>query len=272
MKRASTAIDILKQKTIRDSVSEYHAIVAEGLNAQERAALDAVAGLIRGCRILDIGVGAGRTVRPLRAISEDYVGVDYVPEMVEHCRRQFPGVRFEQADARELKAFAPGSFDLVFFSCNGISMVDHAGRLAILGEIHRVLAPQGVFIFSTCNRNSPQYEAVFRFPDFQHTRNPAKLLVRVARLATQSLQRVANRLRYRRHEVRTGEYALINDVCHNYQTMLYFIAMPEQLGQLARAGFADGVQAFDLQGRKANAQCRDGTVGYVAWKVTAPAA
>jgi SAM-dependent methyltransferase len=266
MKGEETAVDLLNQRTIRDSVLEYQAIVAEGLNAQERAALDSVADRVGHGRILDIGVGAGRTVRPLRAISEDYVGVDYVEHMVEHCHQHFPGVRFERADARDLKGFGPESFDLVFFSCNGISMVDHLGRLAILSEVRRVLAPDGVFIFSTCNRNSPQYEAVFRFPDFHRTRNPAKWLVRAGRFATQSLQRAVNRLSYRRHEVRTPEYAVINDVCHHYRTMLYFIDMQEQLRQLARAGFADDVQTFDLRGQRANAACRDGTMGYVARK------
>jgi hypothetical protein len=39
--------------------------------------------------------------------------------------------------AAELTILA--SFDLVFFSCNGICMVDHEGRLAILKEVRRIL-------------------------------------------------------------------------------------------------------------------------------------
>ncbi len=262
----SSAVDALNQRTMRDSVLEYHAIVGEGLNAQERAALDSVADKVRNGRILDIGVGAGRTVRPLLAISENYVGVDYVQEMVDHGRRQFAGVRFEKVDARKLTVFESGSFDLVFFSCNGISMVDHAGRMAILAEVHRVLSPQGIFIFSTCNRNSPQYESLFRFPDFPRTRNPVKWLVRAGRFVLQTCHRLVNRLRYRRHEIRTDEYAVLNDVCHHYQTMLYFIDRPKQLAQLVAAGFGAGAQVFDLQGRLADAQCRDGTITFVARK------
>ena len=129
-----------------------------------------------------------------------------------------------------------------------------------------MLSPQGVFVFSTCNRNSPQFEAVFRFPDFQRTRNPVKFAVRAGRFALQTGYRLRNRLRHRRHEVRTPEYAVLNDVCHHYQTMLYFIDLQQQLAQLAGAGFAEGAKAFDLQGRPADAGCRDGTLTYVARK------
>ena len=266
MSPESNAVDSLNQRTMSEVVLEYHAIVAEGLNAQERAELDSVAALVRGKRILDIGVGAGRTVRPLLEISENYVGVDYTPEMIEHCRAQFPGIRFEVADARSMKAFASESFDLVLFSCSGICMVDHEGRLAILDEVRRVLAPNGVFIFSTMNRNSPEYESVYTFPDFQRTSNPVRWLVRAGRFATESVQRALNRLRYRRNEIRTPEYAVINSIYHHYRTMLYFIGMPEQLRQLAQAGFAGEVQVYDLKGQPTTAACRDGTMGYVARK------
>ncbi|MEO8016910.1 MAG: class I SAM-dependent methyltransferase [Pseudomonadota bacterium] len=245
---------------------EYDYIVAEGLNAQEKAALASVADKIRNSRILDIGVGAGRTVRPLRAISENYLGVDYVQEMVEHCRAGYPGVRFERLDAREMSTLKAESFDLVFFSCNGICMVDHAGRIAILKEVRRVLAAGGVFIFSACNRNSPQYEIPFHFPDFQRTSNPVKLLVRAARFVTQVGYRLINRRRNRRHEIRTDEYAVINDVYHHYRTMLYFIDLPRQHAQLSEAGFAGGVATFDLSGRPADNDCRDGTVIFVVSK------
>ena len=43
----------------------------------ERAALEHVADGARGAPILDIGVGAGRTIPLLRAMSPDYVGIDY---------------------------------------------------------------------------------------------------------------------------------------------------------------------------------------------------
>lgn len=265
MSSEGAQIDALNQSTMRSSVLEYESIVHEGLNSQEKAAFESVGELARRARILDIGIGAGRTVAPLRALGRSYQGVDYVQEMVDHCRARFPGVRLERADARQMPQFADGSFDLVFFSCNGMCMVDHPGRLAILSEVRRLLSPEGVFIFSTCNRNSDRYR-VFRYPDFQRTANPVKLLVRAGRFAAHTLLRVRNRRRHRRHEIRTPEYAVLNTVYHHYTTMLYVIEIPQQLKQLAEAGFAPDIKVFDLAGRPASAECQDGTLAFVARK------
>lgn len=262
----ANAVDSLNRRTIRSSVQEYSAIVQEGLNSQERAALARLAHSGKAPRVLDLGVGAGRTVEGLRALGGEYVGTDYVREMVEHCRARFPGVRFEQIDARSMTPFEDGAFDLVMFSCNGISMVDHEGRLAILKEVHRVLSPNGAFVFSTCNRNSPQYAALFRFPEFQSSLNPARLAVRAARYLGRSVFRAMNRRRYRRHEVRRAEYSIINDVCHDYRTMLYFIDIPSQRRQLERAGFRGAISVFDLSGKPVVKDSRDGTIAFVAEK------
>jgi len=69
------------------------------LFAAERAALTLVAESCRGARILDLGVGGGRTTPYLLAISSAYTGADYADAMVQACRERYPGVRFELADA-----------------------------------------------------------------------------------------------------------------------------------------------------------------------------
>src|SRR5690606_12109488 len=104
-----------------------------------------------GKRILDIGVGGGRTTPYLLDVSRDYIGVDYAPKMIKKCRAQYPSVTFEVCDARDLSHFGPASFDLIFFSFNGIDYVDHADRIKILCEVRRVLTDQGAFVFSAHN-------------------------------------------------------------------------------------------------------------------------
>ena len=56
-----------------------------------------------------------------------------------------------KADARDLSAFADESFDFVLFSYNGLDCVGHADRLQVLAEVHRVVRPGGVFMFSSHN-------------------------------------------------------------------------------------------------------------------------
>ena len=119
MNKTHVMIDALNQRTMSSVVSEYSAIAGESLGMAERSALSSILPKVKNKRILDIGVGAGRTVAALREISADYVGVDYVQEMVDHCRSRFPGVRFEKADARSLPQFADASFDLIVFDWDG---------------------------------------------------------------------------------------------------------------------------------------------------------
>ena len=106
-----------------------------------------------GLRILDLGVGAGRTTGHLAPGASRYVGVDLSDAMIAACRAAFPGLAFVCGDASDLTSIAgDGSFDAVVFSFNGIDCLpDDEARRACLGEVGRVLAPDGVFIFSTHN-------------------------------------------------------------------------------------------------------------------------
>ncbi len=242
-------IDVLNCTTMRYAVADY--TLSDVLTPAESAALNELLPHLKNKAILDLGVGAGRTVAALTSIADTYVGVDYVQEMVAHCRRRFPSVQFEQGDARSMPLFADQSFDLIVFSCNGICMVDHAGRLAILSEVRRLLRPGGFFMFSTYNRNCKEHDMVFRFPYFSYSANPLRLAVRSARFATNTVIRAVNRLRYKRHEVRHADYSILNDQCHNYQTLLYYIDMEGQKRQLQQAGFDGEVAVFDRYGRPA---------------------
>src|ERR1700736_2825346 len=86
------------------------------IDAGEALVTQRVATEARGQPILDIGVGGGRTTGHLRLLSDDYVGIDYLQEMVELTRARHPGARIERGDARDLKAFGDATFTLVFFS------------------------------------------------------------------------------------------------------------------------------------------------------------
>jgi len=105
-----------------------------------------------GSRILDLGVGAGRTTASLADGAKSYVGIDYSPGMVEACRKAFPRLDIRQGDAQNLSAFSNGSMDVVVFSFNGIDyLYPDEARHRCLREVHRVLADGGRFIFSCHN-------------------------------------------------------------------------------------------------------------------------
>ena len=140
---------------LRDEVvAEYASF--DFLLAPEQAILDGLDGL-ESMRMLDLGVGGGRTTSQLLDRVGEYVGVDLSPQMVAACRERFatwigPRVRFEVGDATDLRDFADASFDLVLFAFQGIdSVVEHERRLRVLREVRRVCADGATFAFSSDN-------------------------------------------------------------------------------------------------------------------------
>jgi SAM-dependent methyltransferase len=147
-------IATVNRETFRDEAVVEAYAECRSLQAGEIAILSRFRGDDAPKRVLDIGVGVGHTTPALIAISDIYVGIDVSPEMITAARQRYPSFLFDICDARDVSRFQDGSFDLVFFSYNGINYVEHSDRLKILREIHRVLAQRGAFVFSSHNRRS----------------------------------------------------------------------------------------------------------------------
>ena len=108
-------------------------------------------------KMLDIGVGAGRTTGHFARLTKEYIGVDYSPSMIAAAQKKFKNYpkKFSlmTMDARNMTFFPDGYFDFVLFSYCGIDYVSHEDRLKILSEVRRILRKGGVFSFSTHNLN-----------------------------------------------------------------------------------------------------------------------
>ncbi len=181
-------------------------------------------------RILDVGVGTGRTATYLRALSDQYVGIDYSREMIEHMQRAYPEIDSRLADMRDLSAWGVASFDFVFAPNNVIDAVSHEDRLRVLGEIRRVSAEGALLLLTSHNL---RYHRANSGPRLQYSRNPVTQALRVA----QYLRCCLNHMRIgalRRFE---DEYALLNDVGHDYSLLHYYIDRPHQESQLRAMGY-----------------------------------
>jgi SAM-dependent methyltransferase len=104
-----------------------------GGQAHTRRMLE-LAALERGARILDMGAGAGETLRLLRALGFDAVGVDLSPRAQEVLQGDFLAAPFPD-----------GSFDAVLSQCAFFVSGDVPGALR---EAHRVLRPGGTLMLS----------------------------------------------------------------------------------------------------------------------------
>lgn len=233
------------------------------LKKAEESAFSLIAEEMNGQAVLDIGIGAGRTVATMLDISSDYVGVDYSEGMVEACKKRYPGVDFRHVDARDLSQFPDNSFAVVSFFCEGLCMVDDAGRNAILKEVFRVLKPNGLFIFSTYNRDSALFSSKFVFPGFKPSINPARLIVRSLRFLKSSIISGFNHLRLRRANFHTPEYSIINTLYHDYSTMLYFSSLQDQLAQLSAHGFKPEPIIFGDDGQRVSNPCSDDVLTFL---------
>lgn len=207
---------------------------------------------IRGGRVLDIGVGAGRTLPYLRGPAQRYLAIDFSQGMVDACKRRFPDAEVARGDARDLAEVADESFDFAFFSFNSIDCIRPEERRNVLASVRRVLRPDGLFGFSTHNlRTAPPIPSRISLPEIRWSKSPVRVGKQLVRAARDTAEGVRNQRRLRHQEHRADGYALVNDGTHNF-AMLFVYADPSwQVAELERAGFAD-VKVYDADGRVAD--------------------
>ena len=224
----------------------------------EEVILKTLEPVIKDKRLLDIGIGGGRTTKFLLEISKDYTGIDYLQGCVDAARKKFPGADILCRDARDLSGFVDDAFDFVLFSFNSIDYVAHEVRLRALEEIWRVLKPGGFFMFSTHNRD---YEYFNKLPwqekpqlSLEHLRNCLDALVHLPR-----------HLRMKRYERHTDEYAIVNDSAHEFSLLAYYIRASEQIRRLEEMGF-ERIEAYDLDGNQIESDTEFAWLYYLARK------
>jgi ubiquinone/menaquinone biosynthesis C-methylase UbiE len=189
-------------------------------------------------KILDIGVGGGRTTLHFSKLDADYLGIDYAVEMIAACRKRFPQVQFAVGDARSMPEFENDTFDFILFSFNGIDYVSQGDRLGILREIHRIGKPGSLFCFSSHNLQGLERSFSVRH---QLSYNPIKTYANLVMLI---LLRLVN-YPLRRRWIREAAYLIVRDESHNFRLETYYIRPQEQLEQL-RDYFA-AIQVYSWQ-------------------------
>ncbi|HBE82355.1 MAG TPA: class I SAM-dependent methyltransferase [Blastocatellia bacterium] len=256
--RGQSQLDLINRKTYANAkVLDYYDGLSE-LFPAEKVLFEQLSSKLEGAKILDIGVGGGRTTQYLLPRAAEYTGLDYVPEFIERVKKKYQIGNFIAGDARDLKEFEDESFDFALFSYNGIDAVLHEDRLKILNEINRVLKKGGRIMLSSHNR------------DYRHFRKPywltePKFSLSFAKNLLSYVFFLPRHLQMRKHEVFNDEYAIVNDQDHRFSLLVYYIRVGQQIKQLEDIGLSD-VKAYNMRGDRVTADKDSFWIYYLATK------
>ncbi|WP_144143190.1 class I SAM-dependent methyltransferase [Paraburkholderia sp. BCC1884] len=202
----------------------------------EQAAFEWLAPRCAGEPLLDIGVGTGRTIPLMTAISNDYTGIDYTQKLLDMAKTRHPQRDLRHMDARDMSTLQSGHYGLAEFSWNGIDCVDYSDRTKILEEMYRVVRPGGYLLFSSHNRGGPGYqENIWQLlPHFSV--NPLKLGWRTLRSMRRFQLGTLNYVRNMKLNRDYGGYAVKTAAAHNFGIVIVYTTLPEQRRQLAQVG------------------------------------
>ena len=136
-----------------DLVNAY--VNEHALQKPEETILGIVKDKLNNWRMLDLGIGLGRTTLHFAPLVKEYVGTDYSFGMIKTYQKLFPetkpNVQVRLSDARMMREFESNYFDFILFSFNGIDYISHEDRVDALKEIKRIGKKGGLFVFSTHN-------------------------------------------------------------------------------------------------------------------------
>ncbi|MFC2144829.1 class I SAM-dependent methyltransferase [Actinomycetota bacterium] len=236
------------------------------LEPAERAVIEILDSSLPSMKMLDMGVGGGRTTKYFAPLVLNYTGADYAPAMVNACIEKYGDDHFFiTCDARDMEELSDNSFDFVLFSYNGLDSFSHEDRISSLKEIRRVLRPGGYFCFSSHNLNWNGLPGLFSL-------KPVKKVVKAGRsdidggtkdfkkqvdrgfrsaykIARLSILNRSFRMKDYIKKLRKSERGHIYDNSLNGKAKVYYITKDEQTRQLKTAGY-----------KNISTICRDGFI------------
>ena len=180
-------------------------------------------------KMLDIGIGGGRTTRYFAPLVKEYVGIDYSAEMIAACKQKLENtlanVSLKVTDARDLSQFESNYFDFILFSFNGIDYACHSDRLKIFQEVARVGKSGGYFGFSSHNLQAMAKEFVLS----------QKLSFNLFKTYVDLIMFVIGKI-FNPHitpdKINNATHLIIRDESHNFRLQTYYIRPQAQIAQL----------------------------------------
>ena len=213
-----------------------HYLKEEALQKPEKQILELLRNKLSNMKMLDIGVGGGRTTLHFASLVKEYTGIDYSEKMIEVCRNKFSNYTFHTADARDLRMFAENEFDFILFSFNGIDYVSYDDRVNALKEIKRILKPNGYFAFSSHN-----LQALSKWGRIPFSFNPFAL---VENIKIHYKRKSINN--FKLNNLQDLNYLTVNDGAHDWQLETCYVTPSFQAKIIKEIGY-NNLKIFDLK-------------------------
>lgn len=251
-------IDAVKDKQVwnSDDVIRTYASVAD-LQKPEQTILNALRDRLPNWRMLDLGIGGGRTTVHFEPLTYEYHGTDYAERMVDACLQRFPNTgprtRFFVLDATDMSGVPNQYYDFVLFSFNGIDCVAPNDREKVFREVQRVCKPGGYFAFSS--HNLLYMPRMYRLKWYRRWRELLYQFYRIAMLL------YYNGLP---SQYADKKFAILRDGVEHFSLSIYYVQPEYQVWQLQRLGFRN-VRVFSYKTGQEIDHSRLNMLGNDAW-------
>ncbi len=137
-----------RPETYGDRIAEvFDELYVERFGEQTEEIATALAGLARGGRALELGIGTGRIALPLMARGIEVHGIDASEAMVAKLRAKPGGERIPVAMGDFADVRAEGEFALVFVVFNTFfGLLSQEEQVRCFRNVSKRLTPDGVFV------------------------------------------------------------------------------------------------------------------------------
>lgn len=129
-------------------------------------------GAIDGKKVLDYGCGSGENSVILSALGGNVTGIDISSDLVEMAAKRMEANRIRW-NVRVASAYATGESDASFDVAFGAAILHHLDLVESSREIHRLLKPGGIAVFSEPVRDLAALRWLRRITPFE-IRNASK--------------------------------------------------------------------------------------------------
>ncbi len=157
-----------RTRRVYDLVAEVYPLSTMFFHSKAHKVAISLAGIRDGMKVLEVATGSGEMFRRIAKVNPRGItcGVDLSPNMAARtqrvARRMIPGIRAccSAVDARSMP-FRDGAFDAVV-CCYLLELMDGDDIVKSLGEMHRVLRPNGRLALVLIGQNVPAFNAFYK--------------------------------------------------------------------------------------------------------------